>query len=458
MKKPIAFDFDLLVIGSGAAGGVAAHLASGYGKKIGLIEEDKLGGDCPNYSCVPTKTLLSAAYALQTIQQAPKYGLKATTASYNLRSLMAQKDAVVKAANGENSGRAFASENIRVIRGHAHFLSPWVITVGSHRYSARKFLIATGSTINIPDITGLNDAGFITYKEATDLTKLPKSIAIVGGGATAYEFSQIFSTFGVKVYVLEQHKHLLNREDVEVGDITASVLESSGVRVKTSIKINSITGSHGRKTITYEQHGQKHRIVVEEIMVASGKKPNLDIGLENTGIRHSESSIKVNSHMETSKDHIYAAGDVTGGDLFAHSAIQQARIAAHNMFHRNKIPMDYSAVPRIFYGTPEVAAVGKTEHQLIMTGAMYQTAIAPIGIVGKAATTNYDSGFVKLLAAHNGVLLGASVVAPNASEFLTELTFAIQHYHRACDIAQTIHGFPTWSEAVRVAASRIECI
>ncbi len=456
-KKPNNFDFDLLIIGSGAGGGVAAHLAAGEGKKVGLVESDLLGGDCPNYSCIPTKSLLTAANALDAMKSASQHGLKATTISYNANSLSRWRDAVVAEANGSQTNSAFTSDGIKVIHGHAHFLSPWVINVGSHRYSARKFLIATGSSPIIPTIKGLEDAGYITYREAGMLNEFPKSIVIVGGGATAYEYSQIFNAFGARVHIIERHGHLLHSEDSEVGDLAEANLTARGVRVHLSSKVSHVSGDKKHKVVVFEQNGQEHRIVCDTIMVASGKKPNLDLGLENTGIKFNEAGIKVTSGLQTSKNHIWAAGDVVGGDLFAHVAVQHARVAAHNMYHSKKARFSTHAIPRIFYGIPEIACVGKTEHQLRMTNVSYQTAIAPIGLIGRSGLANFDSGFVKLIATHGGTLIGASIVAPHAGEILQELTFAINRGHRACDVAETIHPFPTWSEAIRIAASRIRC-
>lgn len=456
-KKPTNFDFDLLVIGSGAGGGVVAHLAAGYGKKVGLVEADKLGGDCPNYSCIPTKSLLSATNALNTMKSASKHGLRATNISYSASSLASWRDSVVAKANGSQDASAFTAEGIKIIKGHAHFLSPWMVSIGSRRYTARKFLIASGSSPVIPTIDGLVETGYITYREAGHLREFPKSIVIIGGGATAYEFGQIFSTFGTRVHIIEKHHHLLHNEDTEVGDLAEATLQANGVRVHLGSKVNHVSGDKKHKVVVFEQGGQEHRIACDTIMVASGKKPNIDLGLENTGIKFNNYGVKVSTTLETTKKHIYAVGDVVGGDLFAHVAVQHARVAAHNMFRSKKVHFDTHAIPRIFYGLPEIACVGKTEHILRMMNTSYQTAIAPIGIIGRSGPANYDSGFVKLIATHSGILIGASVVAPHAGEMLQELTFAINHRHRACDVSETIHPFPTWSEAVRIAASRIKC-
>ncbi len=456
-KKPNNFDFDLLVIGSGTGGGVTAHLAASEGKKVGLVEADSLGGDCPNYSCIPTKSLLSAATALNEMKSASRHGLRATDISYNADSLASWRDSVVAQANGSQNRGAYTSDGIKVIRGHAHFLNPWVISIGSHRYSARKFLLATGSSPVIPAIKGLTEAGYITYREAGALKEFPKSVVIIGGGATAYEYGQIFSAFGSKVHIIERHRHLLHHEDSEVGDLAEASLRANSVRIHLSAKVTNVKGNDKHKIVVFEQGGQEHRIACDTIMVASGKKPNVDIGLENTGIKFNADSVRVTAGMQTSKKHIFAAGDVIGGDMFAHVAAQHARVATHNMFHSKKTHFNTHAVPRVFYGLPEIACVGKTEHQLKMTSVTYQTAIVPIGLVGRSGPANYDSGFVKLIATHGGTLIGASIVAPHAGEMLQELTFAINRGHRACDVAETIHPFPTWSEAIRIAAGRVRC-
>ncbi len=457
-RKPISYDFDLIVIGSGAGGGIAAHLAAAEGKKVGIIEASAIGGSCPNFNCIPTKALLKAAETLETVQSANQFGIRANAVSYNFRSIQAWREKAVTATGVHSELTAFKSENITLIKGHAHFVNPWTVSVGLRRYTAHQFLVATGSSAFIPDITGLKEAGYITSKEAGQLVKLPKSIFIIGGGATAYEYAQIFSAFGTRVHVAESGLHLLPKEDPEVGDAAAAALEARGVRVHSATRVVHIGGGKGRKVITFEQHGQEHKIAVEEIMVASGKTPNVDIGLENAGVHASEDGVRVNKRMRTNKKHIFAAGDVVGKYLTTHAGMQEGRIAVHNMYHRKQVDMDYAAIPRVFYGKPEVAVVGKTEHELKLTGELYQTSIAPIGILGRAITSNYTAGFVKITATASGIVVGASIVAPHASEMISELSLAVNNHLHACDIANTIHPFPTWGEAIRVAAGNIKCI
>jgi dihydrolipoamide dehydrogenase len=457
-KKPTRYDFDLIVIGSGAGGGVAAHLAANEGKKVGLVESSFLGGDSPHFGCMPTKALLKAAKTLDTVQNAPQFGIKASSVSYNFRSVQAFKDKAVNATGVNNESSIFKHQGIHIIKGQAHFIDPWTISLGLKHIKARKFLIATGSSPIIPNIPGLPESGFITYKQASHLLKPPKSLFIIGGGPVAYEYAQIYATFGTKVYIAEIRGHLLPFEDPEVGDSAEAILAKKGVHVRTSAKVIHCSGTNNRKVITFEHNGQQHRVATEELMVAAGKYANCDLGLQNTGVKLTDFGIKVDRFMRTSAKHIFAAGDVIGVDFSTHTAIQEGRIAIHNMYQRKKVAMDYHAIPRCYFGDPEIAIVGKTEHQLRISGDLYQTAIAPISILGKAITSNYSYGFVKIIANHNGVILGASIVAPHASEMLSELTFAIQNHHHACAVANTIHPFPTWSEAIRIAASKIKCI
>jgi dihydrolipoamide dehydrogenase len=458
-KKPSRFNYDLIVIGSGASGGVAAHLAANEGKRVALVESHALGGDSPHFGSIPTKALLKSAKTLRTMQQAPKFGIRSSSISYNYQSIQAWKDAAITATGVQRESSLFKHQGINILRGRGHFLDPWTLSLGLKRITGRKFLIATGSLPYVPDIPELNEAGFITYKQASNLLKTPTSLFIIGGGPVAYEYSQIFSTFGCRVHIAEIRNHLLPFEDTEIGDSVEIALTSKGIKTHIGANIIQIASSAGKKIITFEQNGKQYSVATEKIMVAAGKLPNIDLGLENTGIKLTDFGIRVNRYMQTSCKHIFAAGDVLGIDFSTHAAIQEGQLAIHNMYNRKKIAMDYHAIPRCYFGDPEIAVVGKTEHQLkASAGGIYQTSITPIKILGKAITSNYSLGFVKIIANHNGVLLGASIVAPHASEMIQELTFAIQHRHHACEVAKTIHPFPTWSEAIRIAASKIKCI
>ncbi len=454
-KKPKLPDFDLIIIGTGAGGGVAAHIAAGLGKKVCVIENDTVGGECPNYGCVPTKALLQAAETYEHAKNGAKFGIKAKEVTFNYTTIKKWKDVAV-AHTGTAEGEAYyKSEGITLVRGKAYFISPYIISIGKRRYSAPKILIASGTHNVVPPIPGLAEAKFITYREAINLTKPPKSLFVIGGGAIGCEFSQLFSSFGTSVHIAEFAPRLAFREDPEVSELMQKVFEERGIKTHLSAKVVAIKKVKGGKTVTYEQNGVKHDVTVEEILLATGKAPNTDLGLENAGVQYTKRGITANKYMQTSQPHIYVAGDVAGPYAFTHTASYQSRIAANNMFHRQKIAAEYHAVPRCVFIEPEVACVGMTEEELKTAKKKYKTAVVPISVIGRANTSDQRIGFVKVIASQSGTILGASIVSPRAGEMIHELTLAVAKRLTVQDITRTIHAFPTWSEAVRVACARL---
>lgn len=457
-RQPISFDYDLIVIGSGMGGSIAAHTAVNLNKKVCIIESGMLGGECPNNSCIPTKALLEVAKTIDTVNSAAKHGINIKDLVINYETVQAFKDKAIANTGTQNESKAYKHSGIDVVKGSAHFINPWQVNVGVRRISAKKFIIATGSSPIVPNIKGLAETGYLTSSELCHIPKIPKSIAIIGGGAVAYEYAQICSALGAKIHIIETADHIVPYEDPELSDLAESELLKRGVRVHTSSKIDNITKGHKDKVISFIQNGLNHRIITEEILLASGKSPNTNIGLENTGIKYTKNGILVDKYLRTNQKHIFAVGDVTGENLSSHAAAYESRIAVHNIYKRKKQSVKNAVVPRVIYGVPELASVGVTERHIKMTGVVYQTSIAPIGLVGKSLATDYSAGFVKIIATQNGTVIGGSIVAPHASELISELTLAIQYRHRACDLANLIHPFPTWSEAIRVASSKILCI
>lgn len=455
--KPDHIDYDLVVIGSGAGGGVAAHMAAAKGKKVAVIEQEKIGGECPNYGCVPTKALLQSAETYHTIKHAENFGIHVKGLSVDFPAVNKWKNQAVSNTGTSDGMEAFKKAGVTVLTGHAHFLSPWTLSVGTKRYSANRFLVATGTHDRVPNVPGLKEVGYIGYREALELTTMPKKLVVIGGGAIGSEFTHYFSTFGVEVHIIEFSERLLAREDEEMGVLLEAVFAQNGVKVHTDSKVVKVEKKGNQKVVTYETHGKAHRITVDEILLAAGKIPNTDLGLENAGVKYSARGIQVNGHMQTSTSHIFAAGDVTGRYMFTHTASYESRIAGHNMFSTLKHVADYRAVPRAVYVAPEFAATGATEAELKARGVKYQVAAIPTSVIGRANTSQEKIGFVKILADKKGVILGGSIVAPRAGEMIHELTLAVQWKMKASKIDYTIHAFPTWSQAVRIAASKIRC-
>ena len=455
--RPSHFDYDLIVVGTGAGGGVAAHRAVKAGKKVAVVEAEKLGGECPNFGCVPTKALLQAAETYRVASEGDRFGVNAPKLNFDYNVVKKWKDKAVDHTGTEEGEAYYKSEGVSVIKGHGHFISPWTISVDGKRYTSKNYLIASGTKQVIPPVPGLQDVGYITYREAINLTALPKSLFVIGGGAIGCEFTELFSSFGVTVHVADMADRLIGLEDPEVGQLLGALFERRGVKVHTGVKVTRVGKKGSQKVVQLEKDGKTHTVTVDEVLLATGKAPNTDLGLENAGVEYDRRGITVNDYMQTSNKHIYAAGDVVGPYRFTHTASYQSRIAAHNMYHReNKVKADYHAIPRCVFTEPEIACVGYTEAQLQEKKIKYQVAAVPITVVGRANTSGVDSGFVKVIAGKYGTILGASIVSPRAGEMIHELALAAQHHMSARQIAETVHAFPSWSEAVRVACQKIK--
>lgn len=454
-KRPKKFDFDLIVIGSGPAGEVTGHINSRAGKRVALVEMDTPGGECPNWGCVPTKALLYAADIYQKAKIGKNYGIHSAP-RLHYAEVKKWKDLAVERTGTSHADELYKAEGIHAIKGKANFVSPWKVNVNGRNYSAKQFLISTGSRSFIPPIEGLKESGYITFKEAIDLTRLPKSIFIIGGGAIGCEFADLFSTFGSKVHMAEVAPNLLPLEDESAGKFLMEKFESDGLNVHANAKVTRVEKSGSKRTVYFQTGDELHQATVDTIMVATGKRPNTDLGLEEANVEYSRRGVTVNSYMQTSNPHIFAAGDVAGPYAFTHMAAYQGRIVANNMIHpKKRRKVDYNAVPRSVYVTPEIAAVGATEKQLIESNKPYHVVQTPVSFLGRANTSDSKEGFTKVLSDPKGRLLGAVVVNPRAGEVVHELALAVKHRLTAHDVSETIHAYPTWSESVRYACNKL---
>ncbi len=450
------FDYDLIVIGSGAGGSAAATIAARAGKRVAIIEEDTFGGDSPNWSDVPTKALLHAAHVYDEARHASRFGLRTNTLGYNYPSIRSWKDLAVKRTGAANNRRFYENNGISAFNGKAHFLTPHEITVNRRHLSAAHFLIATGSSWVTPKIQGLDTVTFFTPRTILEAMRPPKSLFIIGGGNYGVEIAQLMAIFGTKVYIAEQAGRLLPRFDNEVGETIERVLtEQKGVTVLTHSRVLSVEKEGYNLKILISRGGVEKIVKADEILVAAGRTPNVELGLDNASISYTAKGIKVNDHLQTSVKHIYAAGDVLGRGSHTHSALLESKVVAHNIFERTNIIPDYTGSPSLLFTVPEVAQVGLTEDDCQRRDLAINKAVAPLNIIARSNTSDFRDGFVKIITDKKGVIIGATVAAPHAAEIIHELALAVKLGLTAGQLAETPHAFLSWSEAVRVAASKL---
>lgn len=456
MGKKYEFDYDLIVIGSGAGGSAAANIVASEGKRVAIIESDTFGGESPNWSDVPTKALLHAANLYDEAIHGSKFGLRSSTLGYNYPSIRNWKNLAVKRTGAGNNRDYYEKQGINTFLGLAHFISPNEITVNRRHLSASHFLIATGSHWFIPEITGLDSIRYLTPRTILEEIRPPKSLMIIGGGESGVEIAQLMATFGTKVYIAEKAERLLPDHDSEAGELLARILtEQKGVSVLTQSRVVSITKEGLCKKIIISRAGVEKSVKVDEVLVATGRTPSVDLGLENAGVIYDQSGITVNNYLQTNIKHIYAAGDVLGRSNLTHNAILESRIVANNILRRNKIAPDYTATPKVIFTNPGIASVGLSEMDCLKRDLSIKKAIAPLNIVGRSNTSDFRDGFVKIVTDKKAVILGATIVCPHAGEMIHELALAIKFGLTAAQVAETPHAFLSWSEAIRVAAGKI---
>lgn len=455
MLQRTKYDYDLIVIGSGAGGSVGAHYAASIGKKVALFEKEAIGGECPNFACVPTKALLHSANLYQQAKDSSLFGLAIDKLAFDYPKIHAWKNLVVNRTGASHGKAAFEKSDIHLIEHEAEFVAPHKITAGGKIYSAKKFLIATGSKVFIPPIPGLADTGYITFKKAVNFTKLPSSILIFGGGAVGCELAHIFASFNVSVTLVNRSERILSKEDKEVSDLVEALFKTEGIDVLTNTSITKVMKKEDKKLVSLQTGHKEYSREFDEILIATGKIPNLDFKPENAGLQVNHGHIRVNRFLQTNVPHIYAAGDIVGPYLFTHTGYYQSYLAAKNAFSLKMTLPDYRAIPRCIFIRPEVASVGMSEEEANEKGIKIKKGIVGIAVVGRANTSNEMDGFVKIITDKNGVIIGASIVAPSAGEMIHELALAVKLRVKAEVIADMAHAYPTFSEAIKIACSDV---
>lgn len=450
--------YNLVVIGGGSAGLVAASGAAGLGAKVALIEKGFLGGDCLNYGCVPSKGIIRSAKAAHAIHDAANFGVhvpEGTTIDFNAAMNQARKARADIAPH--DSARRYTDLGVDVFLGTAEFTGRSTIQMGDVTLEFSKALIATGShPAHIP-IPGLAETGYLTNETVFNLTEQPKSLAVIGAGPIGSELSQSFQRLGTQVTLIDLSPHILSREDPDAADVVQKQLVKDGIQLLTGVRTQSVSKSDsGLKVIVFEKDGQTEQVEVEEILLAVGRRPNVDgLGLEKAGVEFTKRGVVVNDMLQTTNPNIFAAGDVASKYQFTHVAGHSGAIVVQNaLFPFPKRKFSDLIIPWVTYTAPEVAHVGMYEKDAAEAGIEIDTYSASMVAVDRAVTEGKTNGFIKVHTAKgSGKILGATIVGPEAGELINEITLAMKHKLPLGAFSSVIHPYPTKAEIITKVAN-----
>lgn len=450
---------DLLIIGAGPGGYVAAIYAAKNGLKVTLVEKSELGGTCLNVGCIPTKALVKSSEISHNVRNAAHFGVQLDGhVTINMKQVIVRKD---KVRSRLVSGIDFLMKKneINVISGQASFVDSETVSVkGNENYivKAKDIIIATGSKISKIAIPGIDLPFVMNSTTALSCTELPQSIAIIGGGVIGMEFAFIYKNFGVDVHVIEFMDRLLTMVDSDISKEIQDIAKEENINVHTSSKVKKIQSSvDGKAVITYEDKDGEHLLVSDKVLVAIGREPNMEgLAIENSGVILNDRGrgIQVDASMRTNVKHIYAIGDVTCKIQLAHVASHQGIVAVDNILNKQK-ELDYSAVPNVIFTAPEIASVGMGEEEAKAKDMDIAVSKFSFAGNGKALTMNEPRGFIKLVKNNEtGKIIGGSIIGADASSLISALTLAITNGFTEKEITETIFPHPTTGEVIHEAA------
>ena len=443
---------DVVIIGGGPAGYVAAIRAAQLGASVALVEKDRLGGTCLNRGCIPTKALVRSVEVLLEAKRANEFGIEVGNVKTNFQKIMARKNNIVsQLVSGVE--QLMKSNKIRVYIGTGHILSPHLVRVNDEEIATRKIIIATGSELALLPIPGIDLPGVLTTDDILELKELPESLVVIGGSHVGVEFASIFNGLGTKVTIVKRRPLLLEPIDEEIGRRFAQSLPRQGIDVKIGAAVKAIRREGAVLKVVWDTPDGEQGVEGQMVLMATGRQPyTAGLGLSQLGIKMDGRAIAVNEHLETNVDDIYAIGDALGKNMLAHVASYEGEVAVENALGHPR-QADYHAVPSCIFTQPEIAGVGVTEKQAKDSGIPYKVSKFPFLACGRAVTMGETMGVVKMICnAENSKVLGMHIMGPHASDLIAEGVLAIQLGSTARDIAHTIHAHPTLPEAVHEAA------
>jgi pyruvate/2-oxoglutarate dehydrogenase complex dihydrolipoamide dehydrogenase (E3) component len=462
-ETPSRFDFDLAIIGGGSAGYAAARTAGAAGVRTIVIEGgEEVGGLCILRGCMPTKALLYAAEVMHMARHAETWGIHKRDLDYNFTEVMARKNALVKEF-ADFREQQLTEGKFTFLRAHAHFTDAHTLAIVPHKrhthgahndhkpgkITAKNFLIATGSIIAPSPLPQLDALDCLNSDSTLELTALPRSLIMLGGGAVAVEFAQFFARFGVKVTLIQRSPHVLHEFDPEAAAELERVFRREGIAVYTGTKLLGARRSAGQKEIIFQHDKKTQSVHADEVFFALGRIPNISgLGLDAIGVQLEYHRIVTNAHMQTTAPHIYAAGDCAGLHEIVHIAVQQGEIAGHNVAHPNHMKkMDYRLLTEVIFTDPQIATVGLTEKRAQVRNIPNICASYPFNDHGKSLIMEARDGFVKLLADPlSGEIIGGCCVGPLGGELIHEIIVAMDARMTVHQLAALPHYHPTLSE------------
>ncbi len=445
--------YDIIIIGAGPAGYIAALRAAELGKKVALVEQERAGGVCLNWGCIPTKALIKSASVYHYCTHSEQYGIEMEgTAKPNISKIIARSRAV---ADTMSRGVEFllSKQPIERIEGRGHITAPNTVEVNGESYMAHNIIIATGARARNIDAIPVDGKRVITSRHALEMEYIPSSIAVIGSGAIGTELAWFYSTLGSQVTIIEYQPNLMPLEDEETSRTIERSFRKIGIKTMLASEVKRVVATDSGCTIEVEGKKGAQTIETEMVLSAVGIKSNIEnLGLEELGIAVERDKIVVDEHYETTAKGIFAVGDIIATPALAHVASAEARKCVEYICGVNPAPIDYSAVPSCIFTNPEVASVGATEQQLKAQGVEYRVGRFQFTASGKATASGERDGFAKLLFDSEDKLLGAHIVGSSVAELIAEPTLALTLGATARDIAHTIHPHPTLCEAIAEAS------
>ena len=459
-KKPRHFDRNLVVIGAGSAGLVTAYIAAAVKAKVTLVEKQRMGGDCLNTGCVPSKALIRSARLLSHMARSQEFGIASARAKFDFATVMERVQSVIRAVEPHDSIERYSALGVDVVEGSARIVSPWEVEIthkdsSIQRLSTRSMVIATGARPFVPPIPGIEEVGYLTSDTVWALRELPKRLIVLGGGPIGSELTQAFARFGAQVMQVEMAPRILIREDPEVSEIVTHRFIKEGIAVLVNHKARQFVIENGEKFLIAEHQEHDVRIPFDAVLVAVGRAANLTgFGLEEMGITVGK-TVDTNEFLQTRFPNIYAAGDVAGPFQFTHTAAHQAWYAAVNALFDplKKFKTDYSVIPWATFVEPEVARVGLNEQEAKEKSVAYESSVYAIDELDRAIADSEAHGFIKVLTVPGkDRILGVTIVGEHAGDLIAEYVLAMKQGIGLNKILGTIHIYPTLAEANKYVA------